>query len=214
MIIFQNCGRVEGGFDLLHYGSASMSSSTLLDTDHPPSVKPTQSVQKMQIANRRYVAHLIREIFSSKVYPHPNLESLIDKWVLNRNAQFGLGCDPYSTYSGKDCGGDVSAANLPPTIDDNTIRQSYRIQLCDSILSHDNAVHSALEKMKTDSAVPDEASIGRVYRLFYRGEGATKETIDALVTMDSELAESGESPLDRWRALILQVCISPGWQLL
>lgn len=214
LFIYQNCGQVGGGFDLLHYGNTTMFSNALRDTDHPPGSTPTQSTQKMQVANRGYVAQLIREIFTSATYPHPSLEDLIDKWVGTRDAQFGLGCDPYSSYSGRDCGGDISAANLPYTADDNTIRQSFRIQLCDNILGHDNAVYAVLEKVQGASLAPNASGIRQVYELFYRGDEASEEIVNALVTMDRSLAEAGENHLDRWRTVILQICMSPGWQLL
>lgn len=214
MTVYQNCGQFGGGFDVLNYGSTSMSSNTLLDTDHPAGTSATQSTQKMQIANRGYVAQLVREVFSSNAHPVPQLENLIHQWVGNRDAQFGLGCDPYSTYTGRDCGGDISAANLPYTTDDNTIRQSYRIQFCDNILGYDNSVDAVLEKITVNSLAPNADGIRQIYELFYRGDGAPDEVISALITMDRSLAENEESPLHRWRAVILQVCTSPGWQLL
>src|SRR5207253_2602251 len=139
MAVYQNCGQLGGGFDILSFGS-TMSSNGFSDTNHPAGTSPTQSIQKMQIANRGYVAQLVREIFTSAAYPVPNLENLIQQWVGNRDAQYGLSCDPYSTATGRDCGGDISAANLPYTSDDNTVRQSYRIQFCDNTLGNDNAV--------------------------------------------------------------------------
>ncbi|WP_413290526.1 hypothetical protein [Bdellovibrio sp. HCB337] len=214
MTVYQNCGQFGGGFDFLNYGNTSMSSSTLADTDHPAGSKATQSVQKMQIANRGYVAHLVREVFTSATYPVPALENIILQWVEKRDAQFGLGCDPYSTHSGRDCGGDISAANLPYTTDDNTVRQSYRIQLCDNILGYDNSVNAALEKIQVNSLAPNADGIRQIYELFYRGDGAPQEVVDALVIMDRSLAENGESTIHRWRAVMLQICTSPGWQLL
>jgi hypothetical protein len=214
MLIFQNCSQLGGGFDMIYSGGVSMSSNGLSDTDHPAGTSATQSTQKMQIANRSYVAQLLREIFTSQTYPVAGLETIIHQWVGNRDAQFGLGCDPYSTYTGGDCGGDISAANLPYTADDNTIRQAFRIQVCDNILANDNAVSATLEKITVNSLAPNAEGIRQIYELFYRGDGAPNEIVDALVTMDRSLAEAGEGTTHRWRAVILQVCTSPGWQLL
>ncbi len=69
--------------------------------------------QKILVGNRRYVATLVREIFTRVSGPIPNLEALINQWILYRDAQYGLGCNPYSSYSGKDCGGDIANASLP-----------------------------------------------------------------------------------------------------
>jgi len=214
MLVFQNCSQLGGGFDAIYNGGAMMSSNSLADTDHPAGSTATQSTQKMQIANRGYVAQVLRGVFTSSTYPIGNLEALILQWVGGRDAQFGLGCDPYSTYTGRDCGGDISAANLPYTADDNTIRHSYRVQACDNILANDNAVNAALEKVTLTSLAPNADSIRQIYGLFYRGDGASPEVIAALVEMDRSLAEAGESTLHRWRAVLLQVCTSPGWQQL
>lgn len=214
LVLYQNCGQFGGGFDLLHYGSTAMSSDQMLDTQHPAGTQPTQSTQKMQIANRTYIAELFREIFTSNTSPVPELESLLQRWVVSRDSQYGLGCDPYSTYSGQDCGGDISAANLPYTTDDNTIRQSFRLQLCDNLLANDNAVKAALEKINVRSLAPNAEGVRQIYKLFYRAEDPSAEVVNALVTLDRTLAEKGESVSDRWRAILLQVCLSPGWQLL
>jgi len=214
MLVFQNCSQLGGGFDAINNGGAMMSSNSLADTDHPAGSTATQSIQKMQIANRGYVAQLLRGVFTSANYPIANLETLILHWVGKRDAQFGLGCDPYSTYTGSDCGGDISAANLPYTTDDNTIRHSYRVQACDSILANDNAVNAALEKITLSSLAPNADGVRQIYELFYRGDGAPEEIVAALVEMDRSLAEAGESTLHRWRAVLLQVCTSPGWQQL
>lgn len=213
LTVYQNCSQFGGGFDYLNYGSTSMAGS-LSDTEHPAGSKATQSTQKMQIANRGYVTELMREVFTSTTYPVPALEGVILQWAGKRDAQYGLGCDPYSTYSGRDCGGDISAANLPYTTDDNTVRQSYRIQLCENILGYDNSVNAALEKIQVNSLAPNADGIRQIYELFYRGDGAPQEVVDALIAMDRTLAENGESTINRWRAVLLQICTSPGWQLL
>ncbi|MGZ6479971.1 MAG: hypothetical protein ACXWQE_11755 [Bdellovibrionales bacterium] len=215
LTVYQNCSQLGGGFDMFSPANLTMSSTTLADIDHPASKTATQNIQKMQVANRGYVAQLLRENFSSDMTPVPGLESLLLKWVGSRDAQFGLGCDPYSSYTGQDCGGDISAANLPYTADDNTIRQSFRVQACDNILGYDQAVTAILEKIKVDSLAPNANGIRQIYLLFYRAESTVpEEIVSALVAMDRELAIAGETPVDRWRTVISQICISPGWQSL
>jgi len=214
LTVFQNCSQLGGGFDSFNNENLSMGSSSLSDVNHPAGVTPGQNIQKMQIANRGYVAQLLRENFTSVTTPVPGLESILLNWVGSRDAQFGLGCDPYSSYTGRDCG-DISAANLPYTTDDNTIRQSYRVQVCDNILGFDAAVSAILEKIKVDSLAPNANGIRQIYLLFYRAKNSVpNDIVDALVAMDRSLAESGETPTDRWRAVISQICLSPGWQAL
>lgn len=212
--MYQNCGQM-GEFAVLDQASLNldMGSSGGTDQSHPSQKDVTLPTQKVQVVNREYVASLMREVFTRSSGPVPNLESLLEQWIIKRGAQYGLGCNPYSTYSGRDCGGDISNANLPIKADDNTVRESFRVQFCENVLGMDEGVNAILEKISNRPAAPTADAVRQVYGLFYRGDGASDIIVASLLDYDKALALKGEPVMERWRALALQVCESPGWQL-
>lgn len=214
--MYQNCGQMGmGGFETLDMASMNLSMGMEGSTDqsHPAQKEVLLPTQKTLVVNREYVADLMREIFTSSATPVPNLEALINQWIINRGAQYGLGCNPYGSYSGRDCGGDISNSNLPITTDDNTVRESFRVQFCENVLGMDQGVNAILEKLTNRATAPTTDTIRQVYALFYRGDEASELIVNSLLDLDRALLAKNETPLERWRALALQVCESPGWQL-
>lgn len=212
--LYQNCGQMVG-FETLDMSSMALSLGSQGGTDmnHPSSSEVALPTQKVHVANREYVASLLREVFTNPSTPVPDLEGLIDRWIINRGAQFGLGCNPYSTYSGRDCGGDVTNANLPTHVDGNTIRESYRVQFCENVLGTNEGVEAIVSKLSPRPTAPNRQAIAQIYGLFYRGDGPTEFVINSLMVLDRHLVKQNETVLERWRAIALQVCESPGWQL-
>lgn len=212
--MYQNCGQM-GEFAVLDQSSLNldMGSNGGTDQSHPSQKEVTLPTQKVQVVNREYAATLLREIFTRSSGPVPNLESLLEQWIIKRGAQYGLACNPYSTYSGRDCGGDISNSNLPIKVDDNTVRESFRVQFCENVLGMNEGVSAILEKISNRPAAPTADAVRQVYGLFYRGDAASEIVVASLMDYDKTLALKGESELERWRALSLQVCESPGWQL-
>lgn len=211
--LYQNCGQM-GQFEAMDMSSLNSELSGTTDRDHPdpkPVVLPTQ---KMQLVNRQYVASLLREVFTnSDGAPGPALEHFIHTWVMTRAPQYGLACNPYDSYTGNDCGGDISAANLPSNYEDNTVRESFKIQVCENLLAHDGNVEILMAKIKNRSAAPTADAIRQVYGLFYRGDPPEETIVNSLIEFDRALAAKQEPAIERWRGLALQVCESPGWQL-
>ncbi|WP_374074008.1 hypothetical protein [Bdellovibrio bacteriovorus] len=212
--MYQNCGQM-GEFQALDMSSMnlSMGSEGGTDQNHPGQKDVVLPTQKIQVGNREYVASLMREVFTNPARPVPNLEALINQWIVNRGPQYGLGCNPYSSYSGRDCGGDISNSNLSTHMDDNTVRESFRVQFCENVLGMDEGVSAILSKISNAPAAPNAQAAKQVYGLFYRGDEASDLVISSLLEFDRALAVKNETPLERWRALALQVCESPGWQL-
>lgn len=210
---YQNCGEM-AQFEVSEQASLGLNQSSEASDENHPSAKPVElPVQKIQVVNKEYVASLMREIFTTTAGPVPNLEGLIHQWIMTRGAQYGLGCNPYSSYTGRDCGGDISNSNLPAKADANTVRESFRIQFCENILGMDEGVNAILQKLRNRGAAPTADTVRQVYGLFYRGDEAPEAVVNSLLDLDRTLALKNETPLERWRALALQVCESPGWQL-
>ncbi len=87
------------------------------------------------------------------------------------------------------------------------------MQFCENALGMDEGVYAILEKIPNRPSAPTAAAAQVVYSLFYRGDAPFEEVIASLADLDRSLALRKEPPMERWRALALQVCESPGWQL-
>jgi hypothetical protein len=184
--------------------------------EHPPTEEVLKSLpqKKQMVVNKVYIASIFREIFTSTKFPISTLENTLDKWVNFKGAQWGGSCNYYSSYSSKDCGGSASNVNLPHFADDNTVRESFRIQLCDNILGLDAGVNAALEKVDlTNASAINAANISLAYSLFYRNDPASEPAQQTLLDLNKTLEEAKYSNTNRWRAILSQICESPSWQI-
>lgn len=204
--LFQNCG-----FKVM---SAPVGDLVLLSSplpmDHPTIVTQSLAVEKAPVVQRKYVGELFKEIFTSSQFPVENLESIVDQWIHSKPGQFGYPCNPYDSYSMRDCQNDSTAANLAYQPDPTALSESYRLQACQNILGQNNGVHAALEKIENRKM--DQASLVEAYALFYRAVKPSFGVIDALDEMNQSMIQNGENETERWRAVLMQICESPFWQ--
>ena len=212
---YQNCAplQTEGFVTMASESPHGDSDGT---ANHPVADQQKELPSRKQlVVPRTYAASLFRQVFTSTKYPVTNLEAQIDKWIMYKGAQFGGACNFYSSYSSRDCNGSAANANNASYTDDNTVRESFRIQMCENILGQNAAVSAALEKVSltTDSAV-NAVNLSAAYSLFYRSAPAEPLVVSSLVDMNKSLTEKSETALNKWRAILLTVCESPGWQLL
>jgi hypothetical protein len=123
---------------------------------------------------------------------------------------------PYDTYTSSDCGGDISNSSLSSFQDDGVIRESFHVQFCQNVLGLDEGVTAALEKISIDpsSVAPSSSGIAAAIDLFYRGRPTATDVTAALALFDQSLATSGETTLNRWRGVLMQICQSTDWELL
>jgi len=215
--LYQNCAPIQSeGFVILSSVADDHAETEIGTGGHPTGEKSTNlPTRKQMVVPRTFVAGLVREVFTSTKFPIGNLENLIDKWVLFKGAQYGGSCNFYSSYSTRDCGGSNSNANIGHYTEDNTVRESYRIQLCENILGQNNGVNAALDKAGLTIASPvNSTNAAAVYGLFYRDNPADSNVVNTLLDLNKSLVEQKASALNIWRATLSQICESPGWQLL
>lgn len=219
IVTFQNCAMNKGSFETLSEGKkdlGSLDSALPLDQSHPSQKDVNAPTQKHLVVNRDYVENLFRELFSlADGSPSPAVEDLLHKWVIPRGAQFGLGCDPNSSYTGRDCGGDLSGANFRQQTDHNTIRESFLIQLCEGALGTDEGLQLLLAKTEDpllSTKEPTYLDMQKVFYLFYRSYENSKEILTPLLDFDAALKANKEPLLERWRGISLEICESQGWQ--
>jgi hypothetical protein len=212
---YQNCAPLQTeGFVVM--ASESPHSEADGTSNHPVAEQEKELPSRKQlVVPRTYVASLFREVFTSTKYPLTNLETLIDKWIMYKGAQYGGACNYYTSYSSRDCSGSGANVNNASYTEDNTVRESFRIQMCENVLGQNASVSGALEKVGlTVDSVVNTTNVSAVYSLFYRSAPAEALVVSSLIDMNKSLAEKNETALNKWRALLLTVCESPGWQLL
>ncbi|QDK38358.1 hypothetical protein [Bdellovibrio sp. NC01] len=217
---YQNCAPLEQMNDLASMNSASSADSAADDTAvdspgiHPVEAATKVSARKVHVVSKDYVASIFREVFTSTATPVTNLDALIDKWVTFKGAQFGGSCDMYSSFSTRDCNGSISNTDLGYFTDDNTVRESFRVQMCENVLGVDAGVSAALEKVSLTMASPiNPTNVALAHSLFYRGNPPEELTVNTLIDLNTTLTAANAPLKERWRAVLTQVCESPGWQL-
>ena len=214
VLYFQNCSNDTSPLVLQLDQSSTADIAPPLPMNHPDEKTQVQTTIKYQLANRDYITNLMNDIFSdANGSPINELEGILDRWVLVRSGQFGLGCDTTSSYTGRDCPSQVDSSNLPVYSDDNTVRESYIVQLCQSVLAVDSAVNIVKQKVSAGTTYPNRDAVIKIYNLFYRSEDPNENIINTLLDFDRALAENHEDQINRWRGVILQVCESPSWQM-
>lgn len=218
LVFFQNCFSSQ----MIENSSLASLSEIQIPITHPPEEKVLPPTQKLQLVNRVYIESLFRDIFKDlNGNEVPGLDALLHNWIVNRGTQLGYSCDVYSSYSGRDCASRLTEASVYTNAtggvraQDNVLRQSYIVKLCEGVLEQDQAVDiilSKIRKNKTDEATA--LDIGRIWDLFYRGDYIDNLSLRSLIDFDREMKRQGEAPFERWRALMVLVCESPGWQVL
>lgn len=216
--LLQNCSPLGQVF------SKEQASSTTGEATSPSTAAPTNppildkmgntNSQQYHVVNKTYVAQILREIFTSVTFPNSGLEGLLDTWVEFRGPQYGGSCLIYSGYSTRDCNLAISNTDIDHFAEDNSLRQSYRIQACDNILGVDASIDAALEKVSLTRASPiNAANLTAIYGLFYRDGPPEELTLSTLLVLDTALQAKSYNLLNRWRGSLTQICESSAWQL-
>lgn len=156
----------------------------------------------------------------------PNIKTTAATLIAQQPGDFGSG---YSVYDrvitpAADCGKtkDIySPCNLIamkldalPNIGVNIRREAYRIRTCSAAVK--TSVLTALKKFdnKATTAKPPEindANLTKAFHLFYRGrKSPSTEVLDSLLIV----SQKSSAPIDKWKDVILSICISPHWQVL
>ncbi len=207
--LYQNCAPIPQ-FETLD--QASLSPASVLPVTHPPDTTKLTSPQKNPGASREYISQILTDIFTSTSTPVPNLGGILHTWIQTRPNSFGGKCSLYDSNTLTDCSNDSANTMLSSKVETTSVRQTLKIQVCEQILSNDQAITAALEKIQSTSATPNASSIGQLYSLFRRGWDPDPAFVATLVDMDKSLANKKIVPLERWRAVLLVICEDPFWE--
>ena len=207
--IFTNCSH-QGGYP-------QEVQSLTLGLDHPSVVAKSDAAYLSPLGHSQYMATILTEIFSTPSSPAgyvSTLNSLVTTNAVFQGPQLGLACDPNDSYSGDNCGGNITNANLPMYRESTPIRESLMLRLCSEILGNNEAVEAAMKNAQILASSPDRASVESLVELFYRGDLPGNGFIDTLLEMDQHLDAENTATQDRWRMLLVEICETSGWQRL
>lgn len=214
LINYTNCGEViTPGLEIRKPASDLLDGMSVLSTNHPGQVDKVSTTQKALVGNRYYIEKVLLEVFTSTTYVI-DVKGVLKTWVKDKVSVLGGPCNLYSSYTGVDCGGDISNSQSPLQADPGILRDSYRIRACEGLLSSDSGVRAAIEKVPSAMTTIDETTVRGAFDLFYRGEDPSAEAVQSLLELDKVLVTNKENITVRWRLILLQICESPGWQML
>lgn len=213
-LTFQNCSQFSESQESL----SSFFSEEIPIESHFASVGAAMPQQQMRIVNRRYVAELFRDIFTAEDgMTADNMDGLIFHWALKRGTQMGGNCDLLGSTTGADCNGDFGNANQNSYADPNTVRESFKIQLCEELIGQDKGLSILLSKIgyvANDSDPFSKEKMKKAYELFYRTDEIPSEYVETFKGFVYELQQNSETNENIWRGLFILICEAPDWQKL
>lgn len=206
---FQNCA--QNGFATASDEVLSFTeSSSQSDTGHPGEPVPKFDSFQEPIINKLYIAEVMRSIFKSG---DGGVESLLDRWVMSNGPNFGIGCDIYSSSSNAYCYGGTANANTATRTNATVMRELYRLKICNTIIGAGGSVASAMPKvgLTPGSSVTPE-NLAKVYSLFYRTQDPSPFEIETFTQLATSLETEGVNRTEQWRAILITICETTGWQ--
>ena len=189
-----------------------------LSRNHPVEFSKVEAPSQAPVMGHRgYASSVLKEVFSDPTdLAHTNsIHTIVDQWITSKMTIFGLACNQYGTALGADCEGEPANINGQMQKPSDVVRQSMRIRACEEILGIDRAVTVALSKVSVDAATaPKFKQILSASTLFFRGDAPSDVVISSFVQLSTELGALGEPAGEQWRAILIELCQMPEWELL
>ncbi len=175
----------------------------------------------IRMSDRYYVSSLLLDVFGT------NANTAVVNYVKVKMDAFGGGCDQYdkTVNASNACLNDDCnnvQCNGTNVIDkqigmSSVIRQGWLIRACEDITNVDNAVLYTIRNVvenqtyvKATVPAPTVEGLIKAYGLFYRTGTPNEAVITALAKVsDTETT----SNFDKWRYVLLSLCVTPEWQI-
>lgn len=166
------------------------------------------------MGDRRYVESVLRDVFgisSDSVAPGTTIRDNIF-----RKAEFGGACDVYAPVYLDDTNVEIISETCFSGLTDNNkansnaSRQALVTKTCHTLVANSTAINNVFVKIfgSTTAGVVDDAKLALAYQLFYPDDVLSTDVKTALVT----LANTQTSNTEKWRMIVLGLCVSPEWQ--
>jgi len=172
------------------------------------------------VAPRGYVESVLLQAFGIPVSDASTREYLKTKIYLR--GEFGGECDFYAASETNDkltefpreiCDDEKGLTTGAGAIS-NPARFALVSEACESLATSklDSAMAQVVSNWSSIAVkpAPDAAGVVKVYQLFHRGAVPGDQVIQALLSTGQVSLNSTEA----WRSILINICISPGWQFL
>lgn len=221
--VFQNCGKKHMSVESTDLASLDTGIIVVEDPEEEPLTSDDPIARKVQVnqlvANRILVANYFVAIFGSKI------TNYVTTAIAEQPNDFGSANTIYDRVIASNCTTAKNiyspcATNVPLSVSasDNigvsVRREAFRLRSCHYGVK--NLTIEALKKIdsKATNTKPPAITYGNIskaFQLFYRGRRpATTEVLESLMIV----SQNKSKPLDRWKDVLLTVCLSPHWQVL
>lgn len=191
--------------------------------------------KKGTLAGKAYVAKVLADAFNTStvayqftstaangvVYNRYETDA-IDKYIRFNPSIFGGSCNPWSSYTSRDCGGSVVDGALTSLqVEGSVLRQLNKSKTCETLLDvgADKGLKSVAEKVGGLSAGNfveiNDSILTNLHALFFRTRAITPEELEIYRNTNLTI-KNDTSPLSltaRWRAIVLLMCEDPNWEI-
>lgn len=184
----------------------------------PPASSGLKHISELQMADRSFVSSVLKYIFKLSSQMSPPLDTIY------YNSQFGGACDPYAAagygqpvvyeFPLDFCTKNASHQPLIGVVEasvNNAARYAITTKVCEQLVVNDVYLNNALSHFGASfSTAPDQNNIAKAYELFYPYKTMGNSVKSAFVS----LAGKEETIKNKWKVVILGLCLSPEWQTL
>lgn len=222
-LAYQNCGNKH--MSVIDSSSLSSSDTGSLIITEPEDDDETDDplLRKVQVnqivASRILTANFFVAIFGTKI------TNYVTTNIAEQPKDFGSGNTIYDRVITPTCGTTKNiyspcATNIPlslPTPDTlgvNVRREAFRIRSCHYGVN--NLAIDALKKISSTATTANppsitNANLSKAFQLFYRGRRpANTEVLESLMIVSQKKSK----PIEKWKDVLLTICLSPHWQVL
>lgn len=221
--VFQNCGKKHMSVESVDLASLDTGLIIVEEPDDESLTTDDPIARKVQVnqvvANRILVTNYFVAVFGSKI------TNYVTSLIAEQPNDFGSANTIYDRVISSNCN-DVKniyspcatnvplAISAPDNIGVSVRREAFRLRSC-----HYGVKYLAIEALKkidskATTAKPPAITYGNIskaFQLFYRGRRpASTEVLESLMIV----SQNKSKPIDRWKDVLLTVCLSPHWQVL
>ncbi len=226
---FQNCARQleSSSWNSIESSSTSKSVEDLtLDvvTDpHPetPNYKDQIEVEPLT-TNRILTSRILLSVFG------PSLENFLAYNIAWKPEDFGSGFSIYETKLSASancdnkrlieypCQNIYLEVNVPNTQALNARREAWRAHICYFAVAYNPMILHAVQQVSSQATLANlpevnSENLSKAFRLFYRSQ-----PIESGPILDSLqiVSQDEQTELNKWKSILLTLCLSPHWQVL
>lgn len=171
---------------------------------------------RLRVGDRRYVESVLKDVFNVNS-PAADPNDIIRLQIFE-NPAFGGGCDRYSgkivdnnalEHPRERCFGGMGVSDV---VTFNPMRAASVSKACDVLVNNSTRFSAAYNKLNDGNTayIFNDNHLLKAYQLFYPEQTLSDEMKTAL----RNIANKGNNNNEKWKYVILGICVTPEWQTL